>query len=90
MKHEKQIGGFCYCQKSDCHKLYEASVGLELSKEKPLADDVPILPCGHPLEAIVFSADCVREDARFAREMDTLGMTIEKAKYLKFTEDDLK
>lgn len=48
--------GICFCENRQCHQIFDASVGL---KKNPF--DRPVLPCGHRLAQIVFSATALRE-----------------------------
>lgn len=48
--------GICFCENRQCHQIFDASVGLE---KNPF--DRPVLPCGHRLAQIVFSATALRE-----------------------------
>lgn len=59
--------GICYCENHSCHKIYPASEGL---KENP--HNRPLLPCGHRLATIVFSAVSLRENASVAKKLEAL------------------
>lgn len=47
--------GICYCENKECHQIFDASVGLE---KNPF--DRPVLPYGHRLSQIIFSAIALR------------------------------
>lgn len=46
----------CYCENKECHQIFDASAGLE---KNPF--DRPVLPCGHRLSRIIFSATALRD-----------------------------
>lgn len=48
--------GICYCENTKCHQIFNASLGLE---GNPF--DRPVLPCGHRLSRIIFSATALRD-----------------------------
>ena len=59
--------GICYCEEPSCHKIFSAAVGLV---NNPF--DRPVLPCGHRLSVIVFSAVLLRENAVAAEKLENL------------------
>lgn len=64
--------GICFCENRQCHQIFDARVGLE---KNPF--DRPVLPCGHPLAQIVFSATALREAFAAEEKLEAMQREIE-------------
>lgn len=57
----------CYCENKDCHQIFDATV---LPPDQNVFDG-PLLPCGHRVARVVFSAVALRDDESRAEEAES-------------------